>query len=227
MIDGTLRDDIRNDLRNLFIGERTLGDSLLPPLLFVAVDAVTSLGWAAAAAVAMGAGVAAWRIVKGQKAIYAGGGIAAVVFAAWLALRSGRAESYFLPGIVSAAGWALAAVISVVVRRPLAAWSSWFIRRWPRAWYWRDDVRPAYSAVTMIWAAYFAGRAAAQWLFFAREQPEIIAAVKVGTSWPLVIPLLVVSYVLGNRRLHTLGGPNVEEFALGREPPFRGGQRGF
>jgi hypothetical protein len=223
----SLRDDIRADLKQLFVGDRTLGDSFLPPLVFVATNAVWSLGPASAAALAMGGGVAAWRIRRGQQVAYALAGIAAIGFAAFLALRSGRAETYFLPGILSAAGWAVLALISMLVRRPLAAWTSWATRRWPLAWYWRNDVRPAYTEVTAIWAFYFAGRALLQWVLFANEQPELLAAAKVATSWPLILPLLIVSYVYGTRRLDRLGGPNVAEFESGADPPFQGGQRGF
>ncbi len=222
-----LRDDIREDLRGLFVGDRTIGDSFLAPVVFVGVNAFTSLGPAAVAALLAGTAVAAWRIRKGQAPIYAFGGIAAIGFAALLALRSGRAESYFLPGIVGASGAAVGAALSVVTRRPLAAWSSWLYRRWPLEWYWRPDVRPAYTAVTWIWCAFFALRAAVQGVLFVQERPEMLAAAKVATSWPLIIPLLIVSYVYGNRKLHRLGGPNVDEFLAGAEPPFAGSQRGF
>ena len=47
------------------------------------------------------------------------------------------------------------------------------------------------------------------------------------SSWPTIIPLLIVSYVYGNRKLHRLGGPNVDEFLAGAEPPYEGMQRGF
>lgn len=227
MTDHHLRDDIRSDLRGLFVGERTIGDSFLAPVVFVVVNAFTSLGPASIAAVAGGVAVALWRIRKGQEAVYAFGGIIAIAFAAILALRSGRAESYFLPGIVGAAISTVGGIISVVVRRPLAAWSSWLYRRWPIEWYWRDDVRPAYTGVTWIWIGYFALRAIVQGVLFSQERPELLAAAKVVTSWPLIIPLLIASYVYGNRKLHRLGGPSIEEFESGAEPPFAGKQRGF
>lgn len=222
-----LREDIREDLRGLFVGERTIGDSFLAPLVFVGVNAFSSLGPASIAALVAGAAVAGWRIRKGQQPVYALGGILAIGFAALLALRSGRAESYFLPGIVGAVLGAVGGIASVAARRPLAAWSSWFYRRWPLEWYWRPDVRPAYTAVTWIWIGFFAVRAAVQGILFAQERPELLAAAKVATSWPLIIPLLIASYVYGNRKLHSLGGPNVDEFAAGAEPPYAGSQRGF
>jgi hypothetical protein len=227
MIEHTLREDIRNDLRDLFTGERTIGDSFPAPLVFVAVNAFAGLGWAAGAALAVGVAVAAWRVRKGQQVVYALGGIVAIGFTGFLALRSGRAESYFLPGILSAAAASIGTIVSIVVRRPLAAWTSRFMRGWPLDWYWRPDVRPAYAGVSWIWAGFFAMRAAVQGLLFVNGEPELLAIAKVLTSWPTIIPLLIVSYVYGNRKLHRLGGPNVDEFGSGASPPFVGGQRGF
>jgi hypothetical protein len=226
-VDRHVRDDVRDDLRSLFVGDRTIGDSFPAPIAFVAVNAWQGLGAATVGALVVGAAVAVWRIRKGQQVVYALGGIVAIGFAALIALRSGRAEGYFLPGIVSAFAWAGVAVVSLVVRKPLAAWSSWAFRRWPRDWYWRPDVRPAYAAVTVIWAAYFAVRGGVQWFFYVNEQPELLAVAKLATSWPTILPLLIVSYVYGNRRLQRLGGPNVEEFAAGSAPPYVGLQRGF
>jgi hypothetical protein len=222
-----LDEELWDDLRGLFIGERTLGDSFLPPILFVAANAVWSLGAAAAIAVFAGIAVGGWRVRMGQQIIYALGGIIAVGFAALLALRSGRAETYFLPGIVSAAAWAIIATASALGRRPLAAWSSWAFRRWPLAWYWRDDVRPAYTLVTWIWVGYFTVRFLLQWWLFAQGRPELLATAKLATSWPTIIPLLVISYRVGTGRRRALAGPSVAEFLAGAEPPFIGGQRKF
>lgn len=227
MAEHSLREDIRADLRDLFVGERTIGDSFPAPLVFVGANAWFGLGWAAAAAVTVGAAVAAFRVARGQQVIYALGGIAAIAFTALLALRSGRAESYFLPGIISAGAAAVGTLASIAARRPLAAWTSWFTRRWPIEWYWRPDVRPAYTAVSWIWAGFFAMRAAVQWILYSNGEPELLAVAKVLTSWPTILPLLVVSYVYGNRKLHRLGGPNVEEYAAGSSGPFEGNQRGF
>lgn len=223
----TVDDDIREEIRSLFVGDRTLGDSFAPPLLFVLINAVWSLGWAAALAIAAGAVVALWRIRKGQQVTYALAGIGAVAFAAWLAVRSGRAEDYFIPGIISALGWALGTLLSILGKRPLAAWASWAYRQWPLHWYWRDDVRPAYGHVSWYWFFYFLIRGGVSgWLYLA-EQPEALAVWKSLTSWPTILPLLYLTYRVGVERRNRLAGPNVEEFTNGVLPPFAGGQRRF
>ena len=220
-------EDIREEIRSLFVGDRTLGDSFAPPLLFVAVNAIWSVGPAAVIAIIAGTGVAAWRIRKGQQIIYALAGIAAVAFAAFLAVRSGRAEDYFLPGIVSAFGWSAATLLSILVKRPLAGWSSWAYRQWPLRWYWRDDVRPAYSHVSWYWFWYFFIRGIVSLWLYLIEQPEALAIWKSLTSWPTILPLLYLTYRVGVERRDRLGGPNLDEFAAGAEPPYGGGQRRF
>lgn len=215
------------EIRDLFTGDKTPGDTFVPPLLFLIVNTFQGLTAAAGAAVAAGAVVAAWRIRKGQAPTYAAGGIIAVGFAALVAIRSGRPEGFFLPGIVGAGLGTAGAITSVALRRPMAAWASFALRRWPLEWYWRDDVRPAYSRVTWIWIGYFAVRFSGQlWLFLA-ERPEALAAFKFATSFPTIIPLLFVSHHVGTRRRDALSGPSVDEFANGAEPPWRGQRDGF
>lgn len=223
----TVDDDIREEIKSLFVGDRTLGDSFAPPLLFVLVNAVWNIELAAGVAIAAGAAVAMWRIRKGQQIIYAIAGIAGVAFAAFLALRSGRAETYFLPGIISTLAYATGTLISILVKRPLSGWTGWAYRRWPLGWYWRDDVRPAYSYVSWFWFGYFAVRGSVSGWLFIVEQPELLAIWKSVTSWPTLLPLFYFTYRIGVKKRDELGGPNVDEYLAGAAAPYAGGQRRF
>jgi hypothetical protein len=223
----TLNQEIRDEISGLFVGERTLGDSFAPPLLFVAANALWTLEVAAAIAIASGVLVALWRVRRGQKIVYALAGIGGVAFAAFLALRSGRAESYFLPGILSTFAYAAGTLISILVKRPLSGWTGWAYRRWPLDWFWRDDVRPAYSHASWYWFWYFAIRGTVSLWLFTVEQVELLAVWKTITSWPTILPLFYLSYRAGVKKREALGGPNIEEHLAGAEPPYVGGQRGF
>jgi len=46
-------------------------------------------------------------------------------------------------------------------------------------------------------------------------------------GWPVTILVLVISYIYGIWRLRKLGGPGVEEFTEGADPPWKGQTRGF
>ena len=223
----TVNQDIRDEVTDLFIGERTLGDSIAPPLLFVAAEAAWDLSIAATVAIASGIAIAAWRIRRGQKPIYAIAGIGGIAFAAFLALRSGRAESYFLPGIVTTLLYAAGTLVSIVIKRPLSGWTGWIYRGWPRDWFWRDDVRPAYSHASWYWFWYFAIRGLVSLWLFSNGWVEILALWKTLTSWPTIVPLFYFSYRNGVAKRDSLEGPNVVEHLAGAEPPYIGGQRRF
>jgi hypothetical protein len=139
----------------------------------------------------------------------------------------GRAEAYFLPAIANGAVVFIVTLASVIVRRPLVAWTSYFARRWPLGWYWHPRVRPAYSEVTLAWAVIFGLRLRLQIILFRAEDPEAFAALTTLGGWPTTIVLLVLTYLYGTWRLRRLEGPSVEEFESGIAPPWAGQQRGF
>jgi hypothetical protein len=121
----------------------------------------------------------------------------------------------------------LLALVSLLTHRPLAAWTSHLVRRWPRQWYWHARVRPAYSEVTLLWALYFALRLGLQLQLFRSASTGILALVNFILGWPGTAALLVVSYLYGTWRLRTLGGPSVDEFRNNQPPPWKSQRRGF
>lgn len=217
--------ELVDEFRAVFRGRKVL-DSLLPPLLFLLLNAWLGLGWAAAGALLLAATFSLWRLAKRQPLGYALGGLGGVALAIAIALLLGRAEGYFLLGILGNGGTLLLALVSVLLRRPLVAWTSHLARRWPRDWYWHPRVRPAYSEVTLAWALFFALRLALQLSLF-QGQATLLGLVQVLTGWPATIVLLVASYLYGTWRLRTLQGPSVDEFKAGAAPPWSGQRRGF
>ncbi|NNF63131.1 MAG: DUF3159 domain-containing protein [Acidimicrobiia bacterium] len=206
------------ELKEFFSGPRPVGDSAVPPIVFVMANAVSGLTVAATAAVAVAVALMGYRIARGRPAIYALGGVAGVGFAVFLALRSNQAEGYFLPGIVSSAGWAVVALTSAAVRRPAAVYTSWAVHRWPMEWYRRSDIRPAYTEVTLAWGLFFAVRAAIQYRLFDGGNVTALGLVKVATGTPAVIVMLIGTYLYGTWRLEKLGGPTADEYLAGAEP---------
>lgn len=217
--------ELVDEFRAVFRGRKVL-DSLLPPLLFLLLNAWLGLGWAAAGALLLAATFSLWRLAKRQPLGYALGGLGGVALAIAIALLLGRAEGYFLLGILGNGGTLLLALVSVLLRRPLVAWTSHLARRWPRDWYWHPRVRPAYSEVTLAWVLFFALRLALQLSLF-QGQATLLGLVQVLTGWPATIVLLVASYLYGTWRLRTLQGPSVDEFKAGAAPPWSGQRRGF
>jgi len=221
-----MRREIVADLRSLLGPDRAIGDSLLPPVAFFAANAIAGLGWAAVVGLTVGVGVSAMRVIRGHRWAAAIYGLAAVVISIVAALRTDRAAGYVLPTIVMTLVLAIATAITILVRRPFTGWVSMFVRGWPGSWYWRDDVRPAYSITSWYWCGFYLARATAIWIAYRYAGLGVLLTVRVLVSWPTMLPLLIVSYVRGNAKLHDLGGPTVEEHVADAPPPW-GRQRGF
>jgi hypothetical protein len=219
--------EILEELRTVLTGRSSFLDSLLPPLFFVLLNVIWGVQIAIWASLGLAVLIAIYRLVRGQSLLYALGGAGGVALAAAAAFVLGRAEGFFLPTIISGAVTFLLCLASVLVGRPIVALTSYIARRWPLKWYWHPKVRPAYSEVTWMWVLFFGLRLLLQLNLFQEEAANLLGVVQFFTGWPATIILLIVSYIYGTWRLRNLGGPSVEEFEAGAEPPWQGQQRGF
>jgi hypothetical protein len=215
--------EVLEELRSIVSGRSGIADGILPPIVFVFAG-VTAAAWSGATIALL---IVGWRLLKRRPLKYALSGLAGTLLATVLALRSGRAETFFLPGIISGALTTVGILVSLAVRRPFVAWSSWVTRSWPLEWYWHPKVLPAYMTVTWLWAAYFGVRTGVTGWLFLEERTEILAAFRVATGWPGLVALLVATYVVGRSRLVALGGPSIEEFESNAPPPWKGQETGF
>jgi hypothetical protein len=119
------------------------------------------------------------------------------------------------------------ALVSVVIRKPMVAWTSYLARRWPLDWYWHPRVRPAYSEVTLAWILFFALRLFWQVAVFQGQDVSQLVLVNALTGWPATVVLLIISYLYGSWRLVKLGGPSVDEFRNQIPAPWQSQRRGF
>jgi hypothetical protein len=219
--------EILEEFRLVVVGQRSLGDALVPPLVFVLINLVFGIWPAIACAVGLSLVITVLRLLRRRPLRYALGGLTGVAVASLLAVGLSRGEGYFLPGMASGAVTSTLCLISVIVRRPLVAWSSHIARRWPRDWYWHPRVRPAYSEVTLAWFAFFSMRLVTQYLLFKRGATLALSTVNLFLGWPSITLLLVGSYIYGLWRLRHLKGPSVKEFRDKKSPPWTGQKRGF
>ena len=209
------------------LGKGGLLDTVLPPALFLVGNGIAGFNAAMIAALGAAAVIALLRLRRGQSLLFALGGMASVGLAIGLALLLGRSEGFFLPGILNSALMLALALVSLALRKPMVAWTSFLARRWPLEWYWHPHVRPAYTEVTVAWAAFFALRLGWQGALFQGQATERLALANALTGWPATLVLLILSYLYGTWRLGALHGPSVEEFRSGAPAPWQGQRRGF
>ena len=219
--------ELVEEFRAVFAGRSNLADSVIPPIIFLVVNPLLGFDYAVWGSLLISLLVSLFRLSRGQSLKYALGGLGGVILAILAAKLLNKAEGYFLPGIITGILTAAICGVSVVVGRPLVAWTSHIARRWPLDWYWHPKVRPAYSEVTLAWMLFFVIRLLPQLFLIGKAQSEILGIIQVATGWPATIALLATSYIYGTWRLQKTGGPSVEEFRSGVEPPWRGQRRGF
>jgi len=221
-------EELIQEFRTVFAGKGgRLLDSFLPLLLFLIGNPILGLNKALWVALGTAGAVAFYRIFRKQNLVYALGGFGGVLLAAVFVWVSGSDTGFFLPGLISGAVTVILCVVSVVLNRPLVAWTSFITRRWPLGWYWHPRVLPAYNEVTMMWAVAFSIRLALEYWLFRQAAFQALGAVRVALGWPYTVVLLVISYLYGLWRLGKLQGPSIEEFKMGKQPPWEGQKRGF
>jgi hypothetical protein len=202
-------------------------DAILPPMIFVVLNNVVSLNLAIMGALGVAAAFGVYRVSKNQKSLYALTGFLGVALAGGFALIANNATNYFLPGIISNVFFLVVMFISILVGRPLAALASHITRGWTLKWFWRKDIKPAYSEVTWMWLALFIMRTSLQIYLYMQDNVVQLVWVNLLLGLPFTIFVLVLSYVYGLWRLKQLKGPGIEEFNAQKQPPYKGQTRGF
>ncbi len=205
-------DDGAYGLRDVVGNPRVLVDTVAPTVLFAVAAVRLSVPAAAAVAVTWCVAVLVLRLVRRESLTLAASGLGGVALGVAVALLSGDAEGFFLPGIVGNLAFGALCVVSVLVRRPALAYTSAAIYRWPMGWYLHPRVRPAYSEVTWLWAAYYLAKGGVQLLLVRQGELAALTTARLVLGWPGLVGLLAVTYAYVSWRLQSLGGPDVQEY---------------
>jgi energy-converting hydrogenase Eha subunit A len=202
-------------------------DAILPPLLFVIINNILGISAAIISALILSLVLGIKRILNKEPWKYAFGGFVIVSIAAGLALITKNASNYFIGAAVGSGVFFIAAVASLFLGKPMAAYASHLSRGWPLNWFWRDDVKPVYKEVTIFWALFFLMRMMVQIILIRKANPDQLVWANTLLGWPVTLIILISSYIYGTWRLKKLKGPGVEEFIEGKEPPWEGQKKGF
>ena len=180
-------------------GWRGVIESTLPGIVFVVIFVITrDLRSTLIAAGATAVVFCVLRLIQRQPLTQALSGLLGVgIGVAWAAL-SGRGENYFTWGLISAAAFAAALTISILVRRPLAGEVLALVWNLPQGW--RSDARLAplrrrATAVTWVWVAMFALRLGVQWPLWQAGAVAELGVAKLILGIPLFALVAWVSWV--------------------------------
>ncbi|HEU4656885.1 MAG TPA: DUF3159 domain-containing protein [Capillimicrobium sp.] len=179
-------------------GPLGIAESTLPAVAFVI--AVTASGrdirLAAIIAVAIAAVFALARVVRRQTPLYAVSGVIGVAIAGWIASRTGKAENFFLPGLLMNAAYAGAFLISIVVRRPLVGVVFAGLSKQGSAW--REDPARlrAFTRASWIFVVLFLARIAVQLPLYLADALVALGTARVAMGLPLFIVGLWLTWLV-------------------------------
>lgn len=162
-------------------------ESALPAAAFVIAYTVGGLEPTEAAMVAVGIAVvmAIARLARRQTVQFALSGLAGIAIAAFVVSRTGKAEDFFLPGLLLSVAYVVGLAGSIFLRWPLAGVVLGLVAQTGTAWR-RDPARVRiYSHVTWIWVGVFGLRLAVQLPMYFAGAVVALGVAKVAMGLPL------------------------------------------
>jgi hypothetical protein len=170
----------------------------LPGLAFVIAYTVSGqdLQVAIWAAVGLGAVLLVVRLARRETLQFAIAGFVGVAIAAFIAQKTGKAENFFLPGLLLNLGYALAYLISIIVRWPLIG-----VFVGPLVgdgMEWRKDPRllRVYTRASWIWVGLFVLRLAVQLPLYLAKDLVALGVAKTAMGFPIFAIAVWLSYLV-------------------------------
>lgn len=191
-------------LRELLGGRRGAVDASIPPAAFVVAWLVSdrSIGWAAVAAITAGVGVGVWRLARGRRVTASVASVAAVSLAAFVALRTGRAEDFFLIQLLSNVASALAWALSILIRWPLLGVVVGLVLGQKTKWRRDRDLVRAYGNASWVWVlGQYMLRVLVFGVLWWSGWVVALGVARVALTWPLVAATIAASAVVLRRSL--------------------------
>ncbi len=193
-------------------GPLGLAESSVPAALFVAVYTLggedTKL--AAIVAVAVAVVLTALRLLRGQTPQFALSGLVGIALAGFIVSRTGKAEDFFLPGLLFNLGYAGLYLISIIVRWPLIGVIVALLSQQDSSWRRdRDKVR-AYDRASWLWVGLFSLRLAVQLPLYLAGALVALGTARVVMGVPLfVLGLWLTWLLIRDVTNRTIGGAAV------------------
>jgi hypothetical protein len=177
-------------------GPLGMAETAIPGVAFVAVYPFAGTTPAAVVALAIAAVLAVVRLARRETPRHALSGVVGVAFGAFIATHSGKAENFFLPGLLANAAYASAFLISVAIRRPLVGYVVGAVDGEGVGW--RDDPRrvKAFTRASWVWAGLFLLRLAVQLPLYLAGAVVALGVAKTAMGLPLFALGLWLTYRL-------------------------------
>jgi Protein of unknown function (DUF3159) len=185
---------VDTSLIDAFGGVRGMVDMTVPGFVFVLLFTITKdLKVSSYSAVGATLLLALVRVVRRETLKHAFGGVLGVAISAYIAMKSGKAQDFYLPSMIYGVVLGVAYAISAVVRWPLVGLFLGPFLGENLTWRTQNPGRlAAYTKATWVWVALFALRAAILFPLYWAGNVTWLGVAKIGLGVP---PWLVAIYL--------------------------------
>jgi hypothetical protein len=186
------------DIAEAIGGPLGMAETSAPAIAFVVAYTASGSNTNTAAIVAVGLALllAVLRLVRRESPRHALSGLVGVAFAAFVATRSGKAENFFLPGLLANAAYASAFLISLAVRWPLVGVLVTKFDGEEAGWR-EDPLRMrAFALASWMWAGLFLLRLLVQLPLYLGGAVVALGVAKTAMGLPLFALGLWLSWLL-------------------------------
>jgi hypothetical protein len=182
---------VRERLSKALGGRRGILEGAVPTVGFTVAwitshDLKLSLGLSVALAV----GLLVARLLQRSSIQFVVNSLVGIAIAAVFALRSGRAEDAFLPGLIYNAAYAVVLVATVLIRWPLIGFLLGSVTGDPTGWHRDRAIVRLCSRLTLVLAAPCVLRVIVQYPLWASHQAGWLGVAKLAMGWPLQVAAL-------------------------------------
>ncbi len=167
--------------------------SVVPVVVFVAVNPLAGLQPAIWASLGIALALGVWRLVRREALQPAVSGILGVALCAFIAYRTGEARGFFLYGIWYSLVAGVALMVSVVVRRPLVGvlWS--VLNGSGYGWRTNRRARFAFDVATVVWGVVLLARFVVQRYLYDLQQTDLLGLARLLMGLPLTAVAALVT----------------------------------
>jgi intracellular septation protein A len=200
-VDESIAKEIKDDselLTSALGGWSGVIDSGLPFIVFTIAYLVTdrNLETTLYASVGTAAVLAILRLARRQSLQQVFSGLIGIGIAAFIARRTGNADNFFLPGILTNAAYATACLISILVKRPLLGYAIEAMRGNDTSWTKDAAKHKLFSSITWLWTLVFGIRVAIMFPLYLLGQTAALGTLKVLLGYPLFALGIFLTYRL-------------------------------
>lgn len=170
-----------------------LVSSVVPAVVFVAVNPLAGLQPAIWASLGIAVAVGVWRRLRREPLQPAVSGIFGVAVCAFIAYRTGEARGFFLYGIWYSLLAGLMLMLSVVVRRPLVGMLWSVLNGFGSGWRTNRRARFGFDVATVVWAVFLLARFGVQRYLYDLRQTDWLGVARLAMGLPLTAVAALVT----------------------------------